>query len=237
MEQIPERFAIRMFWKGRRGFGLFMAVNHADERDNNNKAIVIFSRVVHHNYFYNITVTDANSAWETRTGVKQGGNVRGQFDWKYNFESLVNDRENLIYPIIKLTPVATVPILQSRNFIPIVERAPINQMEPLEVPVPVPVPLPIPVPVIEAPIRIPHNKYPIQDIPQHAIRCLLQGAVILGEICPISNNEIDIENGAITTCFHIFDKTFIQRWLTMPNSRDKCPICNAACNMYTLNDV
>jgi hypothetical protein len=234
MEQIPERFAIRMFWKGRRGFGLFMSVNHTDERDGNNKPILIFSRVAHHDYFYNITVTNDNSVWETRTGVKQGGTVRAQFDWKYNYESLVNDRENLIYPIIKLTPVATVPILQSRNFIPIVERAPINHIEPAPVPLHIPAPV---IPIPQEPIRMPHNKYPIQDIPQHAIRCLLQGAVILGEICPISNNDIDIENGAVTTCFHIFDKTYIQIWLTMPNSRDKCPVCNAACNMYTLNVV
>ena len=226
MEQIPEIFAIRMFWKGRRGFGLFRSANSAEERDVNNKPIVTFSRVAHEDYFYNITVTQDNSVWETRTGVKQGGTVRGQFDWKYNYESLVNDRENVRYPIIKLTPVATVPILQTRNFIPIVERAPIPQIIPVMPPEPIPTP-----PII---VRIANNKYPIIDIPQHAIRCLLQGAVILGEICPISNNDIDIENGAVTSCFHIFDKTYIQRWLTMPNSRDKCPVCNAACNMYTL---
>jgi len=234
MEQIPERFAIRMFWRGRNGFGLFRSLNHETDRDNNNKPIVIFSRLAHNDYFYNITVTDANNVWQTRTGVKQGGNVRSQFDWKYNLESLVNDRHHLIYPIIKLTPVATVPILQSINFIPIVERAPTNQIEQAHVPLHIPAPV---IPIPQEPIRILHNKYPIQDIPQHAIRCLLQGAVILGEICPISNNDIDIENGAVTTCFHIFDKTYIHRWLIMPNSRDKCPVCNAPCNMYTLNDV
>ena len=241
MEPIPEIFAVRIGWRGRGGLGLFRAINHNNDTDTNNNPVVIISRLPHEDLFYNIIVTNQNNAWQRRSGVKQGGNIRTNFDWKYNGETLENEIENKRYPVLRVTPAAILPSLKAENFIPIVERAPRQPEEavdiihiPLPIPDPIP-PMPIPQPVIQVPLRLPHNKYPIQDIPQHAIRYLLQGAVIMGETCPISNEDIDIDNGAITTCFHIFDRASIQRWLTMPNSRDKCPVCNASCNVYTLH--
>ena len=240
MELIPEIFAVRIGWRGRGGLGLFRAINHNNDTDTNNNPVVIISRLPHEDLFYNIIVTNQNNAWQRRSGVKQGGNIRTNFDWKYNGETLENAVENKRYPVLRVTPTAILPSLKTENFIPIVDRAPRQAQEVVDIihaplPLPLPIPDPIPQPLIHIPIIIPHNKYPIQDIPQNAIRRLLLSAVIMGDICPISNDEIDINNGAITTCFHIFDRTSIERWLTMPNSRDRCPVCNAQCNVYTLN--
>ena len=56
------------------------------------------------------------------------------------------------------------------------------------------------------------------------------------EVCAITGEEIDVANGAVTSCFHLFEKNAIATWLAMPNSRDKCPVCNENCNSYTLDD-
>jgi hypothetical protein len=78
-------------------------------------------------------------------------------------------------------------------------------------------------------------KYPIDTIPQHIIRALLRDAVMQEEICPITNMELDVSNGAVTSCFHLFNRDAICKWLSMPGSRDKCPVCNCPCNSYTLD--
>ena len=43
-----------------------------------------------------------------------------------------------------------------------------------------------------------------------------------------------VTNGAITSCFHLFEKNAILQWLLMPSSQDKCPVCNCPCNSFTL---
>ena len=77
--------------------------------------------------------------------------------------------------------------------------------------------------------------YSISTIPQHAVRAFLTYAVLTEEQCSITGESIDITNGAVTTCFHVFQKDAIAKWLAMPNSQDKCPVCNAKCNMFTLD--
>ena len=79
--------------------------------------------------------------------------------------------------------------------------------------------------------------YSISTIPQHAVRAFLTHAALIEEQCSITGESIDIANGAITTCFHTFQKDAIARWLSMPNSQDKCPVCNTKCNMFTLDNV
>jgi hypothetical protein len=54
------------------------------------------------------------------------------------------------------------------------------------------------------------------------------------ETCSITGEEIDVTNGAMTSCFHIFEKNAIATWLAMPNSQDKCPVCNCKCNSFTV---
>jgi SUMO ligase MMS21 Smc5/6 complex component len=78
-------------------------------------------------------------------------------------------------------------------------------------------------------------KYTIETIPQHVIRALLRDAAMYEEECPITAVDIDITNGAVTSCFHLFEKDAIQKWLSLPNSKEKCPVCNTPCNSYTLD--
>jgi hypothetical protein len=115
--------------------------------------------------------------------------------------------------------------MKPTSFIPIIEAA-------LPVAAPVaPAPLPtVPVPQ-EQSIR-----YKITTIPQHTVRALLRDAAMEEEVCPITSEEIDVTNGAVTSCFHLFEKNAIEKWLLLPNSRDKCPTCNTPCNYYILND-
>jgi len=76
--------------------------------------------------------------------------------------------------------------------------------------------------------------YTIQKIPQHIVMALLRDAAMQEEICPITSEELDVTNGAITSCFHLFEKNAIMKWLLTPNSHNKCPVCNTPCNSYTL---
>jgi SUMO ligase MMS21 Smc5/6 complex component len=67
------------------------------------------------------------------------------------------------------------------------------------------------------------------------VRAILRDAAMQEEVCPIIGNEIDITNGAVTSCFHIFEKNAITKWLSTPSSQEKCPICSAKCIAFTLN--
>jgi hypothetical protein len=90
--------------------------------------------------------------------------------------------------------------------------------------------------VPQAPVAPVQKKYPITTIPQHIVMALLRDAAMQEEVCPITSEEIDVTNGAVTSCFHLFEKNAIMQWLLMPNSRDKCPVCNATCNSFTLDE-
>jgi hypothetical protein len=107
----------------------------------------------------------------------------------------------------------SLPTIQPRSFIPINTPAP---------------------PVAPIPPTV-KTKYPITTIPQHIIAALLRDAAMHEETCPITTVDIDITNGAITSCFHLFEKTSIKHWLGLTTSQDKCPVCNTPCNLYSLD--
>jgi hypothetical protein len=71
-------------------------------------------------------------------------------------------------------------------------------------------------------------------IPSHAILALLRDAAIQGFTCPITTDEIDIANGAVTSCFHLFEKNAIATWLESEKSKKQCPICKKECKSFTL---
>jgi len=120
----------------------------------------------------------------------------------------------------------SLPVIKPYSFIPI--RQPVVQ--PAQ-----------PVPQLHLPqhlaaINLAPKTFPITTIPQHIVMALLRDAAMQEEVCPITTVELDVTNGAVTSCFHLFEKNAIMQWLLMPNSQDKCPVCNAQCNSFTLDN-
>jgi hypothetical protein len=81
---------------------------------------------------------------------------------------------------------------------------------------------------------IPLIKISMCEIPFHVINALLRDAMNRGEICPITNEDLTPENGAVTTCFHLFEKNAIATWLLTPNSNQLCPVCKKQCKCYSV---
>ena len=133
--------------------------------------------------------------------------------------------------VVHIEPGTTLPQIQTQSFIPITQ--PVQQANPVQ-----PVPQ-LQLPANIAAMNIPRNiikNFPITTIPQHIVMALLRDAAMQEEVCPITSEEIDVSNGAVTSCFHLFEKNAIMQWLLMPNSRDKCPVCNTQCNSFTLDN-
>jgi hypothetical protein len=63
------------------------------------------------------------------------------------------------------------------------------------------------------------------QIPRHIFKVFVEAAVAKKETCPITMEEITMENVAITPCGHLFDKTALQMAL---RTRNTCPQCRAA---------
>ena len=63
------------------------------------------------------------------------------------------------------------------------------------------------------------------QIPRHIFKVFVEAAIAKKETCPITMEEITMENVAMTPCGHLFDKTALQMAL---RSRNTCPQCRAA---------
>ena len=209
---MPLHFAVKIDWRGRQGFSLIEARKEND--------IYILRNIYHGNVFYNID--DYERPADPRTDFtcktkKISGTVEHKITWRHSPQRLRH--QNTLYPILVFTPRSHLPSAKTRTFIPITIRdvpqthtqpqAPLNPQE------------------LEADV-----KFPIKTIPQHAVRLLLLGSLIDGEECSITGNPISAENGAVTTCFHIFEKEAITRWLEQASSNKKCPVCMQECDVY-----
>ena len=208
---MPLHFAVKIYWKGREGYSLIEARKQED--------VFILQNIYHGNLFYNIE--DCNRPADPRTDFscktkKISGTVEHKIVWVYTTQQLKH--QNTVYPIIKFTPRNHLPTAKTRTFIPITVRQPVQPVLPVQ-------------PVQPEPIIT----YPIKTIPQHAIKFILLGSLIEGEECSITGSSINAENGAVTTCFHIFEKEAITRWLEQASSNKKCPVCMQPCNIYSLN--
>ncbi len=209
--KLPVKFAVEMRFNNRVGFCL---VRTDQVRGTNTYDVLL--RENSDNRFYNIeTYVPLNTPAYTQNIKKR---QEHRVHWSYTMKQLKH--EQIIIPIIKFTPKVHLPSIATWSFVPIVERGQ-TQVQP-----PVPVPAPIS-PVVE-------SKLPIKEIPNHAIRLLLLGAVIEGEECPISGSAIDLTNGSVTSCFHLFERDSIARWLALPNTNKKCPVCMQSCDLYLL---
>jgi hypothetical protein len=160
-------------------------------------------------------VLEHQTIWKTSISKKRFGRVNRPMRWRNTGEALRYN--NIDYPVIRIaTSSLVLPIIPAGSFIPLRQNgAPI--LQPVNV-------------VVE------EKKIQISKIPQHAIRALLRDAAMEETACPITGEDIDITNGAVTSCFHLFDKDAIATWMNMPISHDKCPVCNMKCLVYNLDE-
>lgn len=63
-----------------------------------------------------------------------------------------------------------------------------------------------------------------QQIPRHIFKVFVEAAIAKKEACPITMEEITMENVAMTPCGHLFDKTALQMAI---RTRNTCPQCRA----------
>ena len=197
-----------------------------------NKIIHVLKPANHHNRFYNINAFQrAGIRWNTIVTKKNQGTMIRAGKWKFVNERLHSNGDRI--PVIRISPSSsTLPLMPSYAFVPITTN---NTVPAVPVPaVPVPAVPAVPVPAVP-PVNVTvTRKYPIVTIPQHIVLSLLRDAVMQEEVCPITSENIDVANGAVTSCFHLFEKNAILQWLLMPSSQDKCPVCNCPCNSFTL---
>ncbi len=227
-QNLPITFCVKTTQNGREGYYL-MRWSHGGV-DPNGKIIHILKPANHHNNFYNISSIARPIRWNEIITRKNSGNLTRSINWKFTNQRLTCEEQRI--PVIHITPMSTsLPVIKPYSFIPITQ--PVQQVNPVQ-----PVPqLNLPAHIAE--MNIPQNtvkKFPITTIPQHIVMALLRDAAMQEEVCPITTVELDVTNGAVTSCFHLFEKNAIMQWLLMPNSRDKCPVCNAPCNSFTLDD-
>jgi hypothetical protein len=202
---MPIHFAVKIDWRGREGYSLLEARKEND--------IFILRNIYHGGVFYNIE--DCDRPADPRTDFtcktkKISGTVEHKITWRHSTQRLRH--QNTLYPIIAFTA-------KTRTFIPITVRDTATQPQ---------APL---TPQQAEPVV----KFPIKTIPQHAVNLLLLGSFLNEEECSITGSPINSQNGAVTTCFHVFEKEAITRWIDLPSSNKKCPVCMQPCDVYSLN--
>jgi len=184
-----------------------------------NKIIHVLKPANHHNRFYNIHAFQRPGIrWNNIVTKKNQGTMIRASKWKFVNERLHSNGDRI--PVIRISPSSTtLPLMPSYAFVPITTNNTVQAP---------------PVPVVPPANITVTRKYPISTIPQHIVLSLLRDAVMQEEVCPITSENIDVANGAVTSCFHLFEKNAILQWLLMPSSQDKCPVCNCPCNSFTL---
>jgi hypothetical protein len=206
---LPAQFVVKRNIDGREGYVFFKSVLAQAAGDTQPWRKVSAGK--HLNRYYNIYTDQQQSDWKRCKIVKNGGTLRRDIDWRNTIERLSHGGQN--WPVLIVAGFQHFPAWhQQQSFAPITN----------------------PVAAPAAPAQNTIKTYPIKTIPQHALRALLTQALYEEHSCPIMDVPIDISNGAVTSCFHIFDKTALDRWLKQPGSGQKCPVCNQPCNSYTL---
>ena len=218
---LPQTFAVLKTWRGRRGYTLVRWIDGGPDENNNNRTVHAFRSVDHQGRYYSVVANQFQRDNHAISTKKSSGRLVNTSIWNHRGQSLeyVNGPNRTTYPIVNIQ-AASIPALKNTTFIPIVDPI---------APAPTPAPAPAPGPTHKP-------SYAISKIPHHAVLALLRDAAMTEEVCAITGEELDVANGAVTSCFHLFEKNAIATWLAMPNSRDKCPVCNEHCNSYTLDD-
>ena len=215
MTELPQLFCVKTTMGAREGF--FLLRWSVGEMTPEGHVVHVLKPANHMGRFYNINNREPNYLVNTHISRKGQGNITRPIHWHYT-DKCLKDPDDLVIPVLRVTAMTVLPTIKSISFIPIVTA-----------PAPTTATVPLPVNVVQ------RKKYNITSIPQHIIRILLTNAVLNSETCPITSGDIDVSNGAITSCFHYFDKEAINKWLSMPNSKNECPLCKTPCNSYTLD--
>ena len=66
-------------------------------------------------------------------------------------------------------------------------------------------------------------------IPQFVAQMVAQRSVESGETCPITCDDIVMNDATVTSCFHVFDKSSIQTYRNGGNMT--CPVCRQHCSI------
>ena len=82
---------------------------------------------------------------------------------------------------------------------------------------------PAPAAAPKATQRIPSAPFPVGP-PHFVAQALLRDAVRRGQSCPISLNDFTDSPCAVTNCFHIFEGSALEAWLS---GHKDCPVCKA----------
>jgi len=209
VHDLPIQFCVKTVMGNRNGY-FFLRWSHGG-LDTNNKIIHVIKQANHQNRYYQICDRNANITAQSIISRKGQGNLTREIRWWHTDKEIRYGDSRI--PVIRVSRRDALPTIKPISFIPLIN-------------VPTPTPVPVPTP----------KRYTITSIPQHTILALLRDAAMQEEVCPITSEEIDVTNGAVTSCFHLFEKNAIMQWLLTQNSQQKCPVCNSQCNSYTLDE-
>ncbi len=215
---MPTRFVVKRNVNGREGYIFFRGTIQV--QDAVPQVYLKLSSDKHRNRYYNIMTDNIQTDWRRCNIVKNGGTVQRAIEWRNSQERLHYQGQH--WPVLQITQFEHFPAWHHQTcFAPITTPV---QNNPAQLPAPAPAPAPA------------LKQIAITTIPQHAVRALLTQALYSEDNCPILDVPIDVSNGAVTSCFHIFEKTAIEQWLRQPGSGQKCPVCNQPCNSYALQN-
>lgn len=65
-------------------------------------------------------------------------------------------------------------------------------------------------------------------MPRHVADILLDKAIADGTACPITMESITKENGVVTSCGHLFERTAVTKWVS---ENGTCPQCRQSCSL------
>jgi hypothetical protein len=68
-----------------------------------------------------------------------------------------------------------------------------------------------------------------KTVPQFVAQLVAQRAAESGETCPISYDDITVDNAAVTSCYHVFSKESIEMYRASGNMT--CPVCRQECSI------
>ena len=68
-----------------------------------------------------------------------------------------------------------------------------------------------------------------KTIPQFVAQVVAQHSVEQGETCPITCDDVTVDEAAVTSCYHVFSKDAIQMYRATGNMT--CPVCRQHCSV------
>lgn len=67
-----------------------------------------------------------------------------------------------------------------------------------------------------------------EGLPKRIARILALDYINSGDECPITMMPLEIDQTAVTSCYHVFEKGAIKEWM---KSNTSCPVCKANCSV------